>query len=86
MIKIIGENYRIYGLIIVKTVKTLLVLDMDFQMPLLRHLTMFFPCKEMSLNLLSLLFIFNTCMKVCPIEFWISIYKLCLVWTCMCTK
>jgi hypothetical protein len=27
MIKNIGDNYRIYGLIIVKTTKTLLVLD-----------------------------------------------------------
>jgi hypothetical protein len=27
MIKIIGDNYRIYGLIIVKTIKKLLMLD-----------------------------------------------------------
>jgi len=30
MIKCIGDNYRIYGLIIVKTTKKLLVLDYGF--------------------------------------------------------
>jgi hypothetical protein len=40
MIKSIGDNYRIYGLIIVKIAKNSLVLVMDSQMPLLRPLTM----------------------------------------------
>jgi hypothetical protein len=44
MIKSIGDNYKIYGLIIVKTIKKLLMLDYGSQMPLLKHLTMFPPC------------------------------------------
>jgi hypothetical protein len=40
--KTIRDNYRIYGLRIVKTIKTITsVKIMDFQTPLLNHLTMF---------------------------------------------
>jgi len=44
--KNIMDNYRIYVLIIVKIVKTLLVKIMDFQMPLLKHLAMLSPFRN----------------------------------------
>jgi hypothetical protein len=43
MIKSIGDNYRIYGLLIVKTVKKSLMLDYGLSNATFENLTMFSP-------------------------------------------
>jgi len=46
MIKNIGDNYRIYGLIIVKTTKKSLMLDYGFLNATLSHITMLLPFRQ----------------------------------------
>jgi hypothetical protein len=52
MIKSIGDNYRIYGLITVKTTKKLLMLDYGFLNTTLSHITMLSPsCQSRQVDL-----------------------------------